>query len=118
MAIKDHRIDDYITKAPEIAGPILWKIRALALKLAPDAAETISYKLPAYKDGRVFFYFAAFKNHVGIYPPVTDDLALISDLAKFRGPKGNLQFPYGHDIPYDLIGRTIVALHRQYSLKK
>ena len=69
----------------------------------------------AYRDRRVFFYFAAFKKHIGVYPPVTRDAALIGELAPFRGPKGNLIVPLNQPLPVDLIGRVALALHREYT---
>jgi uncharacterized protein YdhG (YjbR/CyaY superfamily) len=73
--------------------------------------------MPAFRLGRTFFYFAAFKKHIGIYPPVTDDQQLISELAPFRNEKGNLAFPYDQDLPLTLIGRVATALAIQYGKK-
>ncbi len=111
-------IDDYIASAPENARPILAKLRKLAAELCPDAVETISYKLPAFRQGKVFFHFAAFKNHIGIYPPVKEPASLVKQLAPYRGPKGNLQFQYEAGIPYDLIEGVIKALHKSYAVTK
>ena len=83
----------------------------------PDASRCISYKMPAFKQERVFFYFAAFKNHIGVYPPVTKDAALIKELAPYRGEKGNLSFPLGEPLPFELIGRVALALAREYAAK-
>jgi uncharacterized protein YdhG (YjbR/CyaY superfamily) len=60
-------------------------------------------------------YFATFKNHLGIYPPVTEDAALIAELSRFRNEKGNLIFKFKEPIPYELIARAAAALARQYS---
>jgi uncharacterized protein YdhG (YjbR/CyaY superfamily) len=83
----------------------------------PGATRTISYNLPAFKKGQTFFYFAAFKKHIGVYPPVTDDLALIQETQALRGPKGNLSFPHNAALPLPLIGRVAVALAAQYGTK-
>ena len=80
----------------------------------PGATRTISYNMPAFKNERVFFYFAAYKKHIGIYPPVTKDLDLISETQAFRGPKGNLSFPHDQQLPLSLIGRIAVSLSVQY----
>jgi uncharacterized protein YdhG (YjbR/CyaY superfamily) len=81
----------------------------------PDAVRTIAYNMPAFRQRRVFFYFAAFKQHIGVYPPVTDDPALIAETQVFRGPKGNLSFPHAQALPVALIGRIAVALSKQYA---
>lgn len=111
-------INDYIAKAPDMAGPILAEIRTLVIMLVPQATETMSYKLPAFRDGKIFFYYAAFKNHIGIYPPLKNNSNLIELLGKYRGPKGNLKFPYAEEMPYELIAKVILALHQQYVFKK
>ena len=53
-------------------------------------------------------YFAAFKKHIGVYPPVRD-AKLRKEIARYAGPKGNLQFPLTERIPYALIGRIAKA---------
>lgn len=90
-------------------------IRAEAERRVPGARRCIAYKMPALKQGRVFFYFAAFKQHIGIYPPVTQPAALVEELARWRGPKGNLSFPHSEPLPLDLIGRVAEALAAQYA---
>jgi uncharacterized protein YdhG (YjbR/CyaY superfamily) len=107
-------IDQYIAWAAPISQPILSEIKRVVIKAVPDATETISYKLPAFKLRRTFFYFAAFKNHIGVYPPVTDDPELISELLPYANEKGNLKFSLTGNIPYDLIARVAVALSKQY----
>lgn len=111
-------IDDYIARAPDPARPILTKIRKVAAQIAPQATEVISYKMPAVRDGKIFLYFGAFKNHVGIYPPLTENAALIERLKPYRGAKGNLKFLFGQDLPNGLIAEVITALHQQYTSKK
>jgi uncharacterized protein YdhG (YjbR/CyaY superfamily) len=77
----------------------------------------MSYNMPTFKHERVFFYFAAFKKHIGIYPLVTQDAYLVQELAPYRGEKGNLSFPYGEPLPIELIGRVALALSREYERK-
>ena len=80
----------------------------MAHKAAPKAVEKISYRMPALFQDGALIYFAAFKSHIGIYPPVrTADTALQKRLAKFAGPKGNLKFPLDEPIPYPLIARIV-----------
>jgi uncharacterized protein YdhG (YjbR/CyaY superfamily) len=83
--------------------------------LIPAATPCISYNMPAFRDKRVFLYFAAFKKHIGIYPPITENAELIQELALFRGPKGNLSFPFDQPLPMALIEGVVLALHKEYS---
>ncbi len=98
----------YIAAQPAPVRAILTKIRQLARKAAPKATEKISYRMPALFQDGALIYFAAFKNHIGIYPPVrTGDAAFRKRLAKYAGPKGNLRFPLDAPIPYPLIARIV-----------
>lgn len=99
-------IDDYIAAQPGAVQPILQRIRAIVREEAPGAEETISYRMPAFMRGGVLIYFAAFKKHIGIYPPVHGDAALLEALAPYRGAKGNLAFPLADPLPYELIRRV------------
>ncbi|ROZ75378.1 iron chaperone [Ramlibacter sp. WS9] len=107
-------VDEYIAAADPKAREILQTIRKIVSAAVPDATECISYQMPALRHKKVFFYFAAFKKHIGVYPPVQDH-ALATNLARYRGPKGNLQFQLDEPIPYDLIARVAQSLARQYA---
>lgn len=102
-------VDAYIAAAPAPVQPILQKIRSLVRRLAPTAEEVISYRMPAFKQDGMLIYYAPFKAHIGIFPPVQGDAALEADLAPYRGPKGNLRFPLDGKMPYALIARVVKA---------
>jgi len=106
-------VDEYLAAVPPAVRPILEEIRALVKRTVPDAQETISYQMPAFRRKRVFFFYAAFKKHIGIYPPLSSDEALVQELLPYRGEKGNLKFPLDQPIPYELIARVAAALAQQ-----
>ena len=92
-------IDEYIASfSPEVQA-ILERIRLTIRQAAPDAQETISYKIPAFKLDGILVYFAAFKKHIGLYPPVRGDAKLEKAISAYAGEKGNLQFPLDEPIP-------------------
>lgn len=107
-------VSEYLAAAAPEARPVLEQIRAIVKDVAPAAEECISYQMPAFRHGRIFIYFAAFKNHIGIYPPVKGDMDLEADLLPYRGPKGNLKFPLAQSMPFDLIRRVVESLFREY----
>ncbi len=110
-------IDEYIALfSPEIQAS-LEKIRLTIRRAAPEAEETISYRMPAFRLDGILVYFAAFKKHIGLYPPVRGDAELEKSLATYAGEKGNLRFPLDQPIPYDLIKR-IVKLRVKQNLGK
>ena len=100
-------IDDYIADFSDDLQEILQKIRMTIREAAPDAEETISYQMPAFKLKGILVYFAAFKKHIGLFPPVTGDEKLMSEVAVYAGPKGNLRFPLDKPIPYALISEIV-----------
>jgi uncharacterized protein YdhG (YjbR/CyaY superfamily) len=100
-------IDEYIVASPPAVQSILKKIRLTVRKAAPQAEEKLSYRMPAFFQNGVLIYFAAFRNHIGVYPPVRGDEALNKKLAPYQGEKGNLKFPLDEPIPYDLITRIV-----------
>jgi uncharacterized protein YdhG (YjbR/CyaY superfamily) len=109
-------IDEYIAAFPPEVQSILKKIRSTIKEAAPQAKEKISYKIPAFTLDGDLIYFAAFKKHIGIYPPVRGDAKLIKELSRYRGEKGNLKLPLDEPIPYALISRLVrfrVKEHRK-----
>jgi uncharacterized protein YdhG (YjbR/CyaY superfamily) len=105
MAPKD--VDVYIADFPNNVREILEEIRRTIRKAAPAAEETIKYGMPTYVLEGNLVHFAAFKNHIGLFPPVKADAALKKKLAVYVGPKGNLKFPLDQPIPYALIGKIV-----------
>lgn len=111
-------IVEYIAQAPPATRSILRKIRAIVREEAPNAEERISYRMPAFFEGGAIIYFAPFKHHIGIFPPVKGDTALEKALAKYRGEKGNLRFPLDEPIPYSLIRRVVKARLKELRAKQ
>jgi uncharacterized protein YdhG (YjbR/CyaY superfamily) len=100
-------IDEYIAASPLEVRPILQEIRRVVREEAPDADEVISYRMPAFRQKGILTYFAAFKHHIGLYPPVSGDASLVKAVAPYAGPKGNLKFPLDKPIPFDLIRKIV-----------
>ncbi len=111
-------IDEYIAACPPDVRPILRRIRATVRKAVPDGQEAISYRMPTVKRNGVVLYFAAFKEHIGVFPPVRGSAALMKRLAPYAGPKGNLRFPLDRRIPYGLIAEIARVQARQNALKR
>ena len=106
-------IDEYIADCPGELQAILQTIRTTIRNAAPAAEETIAYRMPAFRLNGPLVYFAAFKNHIGLFPPVHGDERLMRKLAPYANEKGNLRFPLDRPIPYALIGRVVEARVRE-----
>lgn len=110
-------IDGYIAAFPPEVRDILNRIRRVVRKAAPGAEEAISYAIPTFKLNGNLVHFAAFKNHIGFYPPVHGDAKLVKAVSRYAGEKGNLQFPLDQPIPYGLIERIVKLRVKQNSAK-
>lgn len=106
--------ETHFAAAPPEVRERLEQIEAEIERRVPSAARCIGYQMPAFRLGRIFFYFAAFKEHIGIYPPVYGPEDLLASLAPYRGPKGNLMFPHSKPLPMELIGAAAERLADQY----
>jgi uncharacterized protein YdhG (YjbR/CyaY superfamily) len=104
---KINNIDEYISGFPESTRKILEQIRSTIKKAAPAAEETIKYSMPAFTLNGNLVYFAAFKNHIGLYPAPSGDDAINNELSLYKAAKGTLRFPFDKPIPYDLISRVV-----------
>jgi uncharacterized protein YdhG (YjbR/CyaY superfamily) len=109
-------IDEYIAGFPPDVRKVLKKIRATIRKAAPDAEETIKYGMPTFTLNGNLVHFAAFKKHIGLFPPIKGAKELKMEASRFDGPKGNLRFPLEEPIPYSLIGK-IVKLRARESIE-
>lgn len=108
-------VNDYLAALDPAQAKILRGVHATIRKAVPTAMPVISYGIPAFKQDRVFIYCAAFKRHIGIYPPVRDDVRLQTVLKPYANAKGNLSFPFGEAMPMRLIARLAKALAKQYA---
>jgi uncharacterized protein YdhG (YjbR/CyaY superfamily) len=104
---KPKTVDEYIASFSPEVRTILKKIRLTIRKAAPGAQETISYNMPTFVLKGVLVHFAAFKKHIGFYPPVRGDARLEKSLSIYAGEKGNLRFPFDQPIPYGLIEEVV-----------
>ena len=100
-------IDDYIAEFSPDVQTILNKIRMTIREAAPEAQETIKYRMPTFTFHGNLVHFAAFKKHIGFYPVPTGIEKFKNDLSLYQGGKGSVQFPLDQPIPYELIGKIV-----------
>jgi uncharacterized protein YdhG (YjbR/CyaY superfamily) len=102
---------DYIAAQPPAARRHLRQIRQAVRAVAPDALETISYGIPAFKqDGRVLVYYAAWRAHCSLYP-FTGDIqrSFAKELERYETSKGTIRFPLDRPLPIALVKRLVKA---------
>ena len=101
-------IASYFAKFPETSQKRMQQIRTLILEKAPEAQESISYGMPAYKtNGKPLIYYAAFKNHIGLYATPSGHTHFADALSQYKQGKGSVQFPNEQPLPLDLIAEII-----------
>lgn len=102
-------VEDYIASFPEPVQVMLHKMRAIITKTVPEAEESISYGMPAYKlNKKPLVYFAGNKNHIGFYATPNGHEAFKQELSQYKGGKGSVQFPLNQNLPEALIKRIVI----------
>jgi uncharacterized protein YdhG (YjbR/CyaY superfamily) len=100
-------VDDYIAAQPVETQSRLRELRALFRSALPEATETISYGIPAYKFGAGVLYYGAAKRHCAVYAAAVH--LFPEELRGLVGDKGTLRLPLGQPIPEDLLRKLIAA---------
>lgn len=101
-------VDEYLKTLPKESAAIIKKIRQIVHTAAPDAIESISYGMPAFKlNKKPLVYFAAWEKHIGFYATPSGNAAFKKELSGYKGAKGSVQFPLNEPMPYDLIERIV-----------
>ena len=106
---KPTTVSEYIAAFPNDVQKILKQIRRTVKKVAPGAAEKISYGIPALTlDGKYIIYYAAHKHHIGLYPEPGKDKGFAKDYAPYKtSGKGTIQFPFNQPMPLALIEKIV-----------
>jgi uncharacterized protein YdhG (YjbR/CyaY superfamily) len=111
-------VDEYLACVAEPARRVLTRMRAaIRSALPPEATETISYRMPAFKTKKVLVWFAAFKNHCSLFPTAAVIEAFKDELKGFSTSKGTVHFPIGKPLPTALIKKLVKARVEQSESK-
>jgi len=112
-------VDEYLAGVPEPARSTLNKMRtAIRSSVPPEAIETISYGIPAFKHKGVLVWFAAFSDHCSLFPTAAVIEAFKNELKRFPTSKGTIQFPTDKPLPARLVRRLVKARVAQIVSKK
>lgn len=111
-------VDEYIASFPKEIQFLLKNIRSTIRNKAPEATESISYGMPAYKTfGKPLVYFAGYKKHIGFYATPTGQTEFANELSNYKQGKGSVQFPVDHPIPYWLIEQIVIFRKKENESK-
>jgi uncharacterized protein YdhG (YjbR/CyaY superfamily) len=103
MNPKPNSIQEYFSWFPPEIQAKLQQMREILQQALPEAEEVISYHMPAFKTTEMLVYYAAAKSHLGFYPTSSGVINFKEELASYVTSKGAIQFPYGEDLPEQLI---------------
>src|SRR5438876_6661563 len=117
MTDKPKNINEYIAAFPKDVQNILEQIRATIKKAAPEAEEAIKYRMPTFTLHGNLIHFAAYKNHIGLYPAPIAIAKFKKELSLYASAKGSARFPLDQPIPFDLVSR-IVKFRVQHDLQR
>jgi uncharacterized protein YdhG (YjbR/CyaY superfamily) len=106
-------VDAYIAAAPKAVQPKLREVRGAILAVAPDAAESISYRMPYYSYKGRLAWFGLQRNHIGLYlrPPVIVEHK--KELADYATTKSAVHLPLDKRIPVGLVKKLVKARLRK-----
>jgi uncharacterized protein YdhG (YjbR/CyaY superfamily) len=111
-------VDEYLAAAPEPQRSTLTRLRSDLRALLPEAIETISYGMPAFKQGgKAIAGYAYFKAHCSYFPHSGTVLPAIGDdLAGYEWTKGTLKFPVDQPLPVTLLRSLVETRLNQLGL--
>lgn len=109
-------VDQYMASFASETAKKLETMREIVLRVCPEAVESISYGMPAYKfNGRPLVYFAGFSKHIGFYATPSGHQEFAEELSQYKQGKGSVQFPLNQPLPVDLIGSMVFFRVRELS---
>ena len=104
-------VDAYLAGVEEPKRSTLEAVRRSIRAVVPDAAEGLSYGVPAFRvDGKVVAGLAAFKNHLAYLPHSGSVLADLGDeVSGYECTAGSLHFAIDQPLPDDLVRHLVEA---------
>ncbi len=104
-------VEAYLAALAPATRAAMQTLREAIRSAAPEATETISYRMPAFRQpARVIVSYGAFKDHVSLFPM---SMAVIRtherELGARHTGKGTIQFDLRKPIPVTLVKKLVRA---------
>jgi uncharacterized protein YdhG (YjbR/CyaY superfamily) len=100
-------IDEYIAGYPPDVRRMLLRLRKTIQAAASDAEETMSYRIPTFRDHGYLVHFAAWKHHISFCPTSSGIRQFAKELSGFKQSRGTVHFPLDRPIPVKLVSRIV-----------
>lgn len=96
-------VDEYLRAQPVAIRAVLEQLRQTIKNAAPEAQELISYQMPAFRFHGRFVWYAANKNHCGLYilPKVLQEFR--DKLSAYKLTKSAIQLPFDKPLPTEVV---------------
>jgi len=100
-------VDSYISSCEPDQQTALQQIRQIVHSLVPEAEELISYGMPAFKYHGLLVWYAAQKEHYGLYPKAAPIEHFAEELKNYDCSKGTIRLPRNKALPTALIKKIV-----------
>ena len=100
-------IDEYIAVFSNDVQEILETVRSTIRATTPEAAESVSCRMPGFTYKGTLQLFAASKNHIGLYRAADATAEFKNELKAYERAKSKIGFPYSEPIPIDLSTKIV-----------
>ncbi len=103
-------VDDYLAALPAGQRAALEQLRAAIRAAAPEAEETISYRIPTYRYHGSLVHFAAFPNHSSLIVVSRPTLErFLGELEGYHVSGTTIRFTADHPLPPALVDAIVRA---------
>lgn len=101
-------IDDLLVKTEPAQRAELERIRQKVHEVCPGAEEVKTYGMPGFKyNDKYLLSFAAFKDHMSLFPGAEPNAQLEDKLKQYKRSKGTIQFTLDNPLPDDLLTEIV-----------
>ena len=110
MSDENKKIQSYISRLPIEQQIELNRLCDITRNLVPEAEETISYGMPAFKyKNKPLIYFGGFKDHISVFPTSGPIDELKDQLIHFKKAKGTISYKLDDVIPEEIIKKLLTV---------
>jgi uncharacterized protein YdhG (YjbR/CyaY superfamily) len=96
-------IAEYISAQDGDIQPRLRQVYETIRAALPNASEKIAWQMPTFWDKHNLIHFAAFKNHIGLFPGGEATTHFAGKLTEYKTSKGGIRLPHNKPLPLELI---------------
>jgi uncharacterized protein YdhG (YjbR/CyaY superfamily) len=114
---KYNSVSEYMAAVPAKSKSLIKELRSIIKKEVPDGEEVISYAMPAFRWNGMLVWYAANKEHLGLYPTPSAIIKFSKELKPYKTSKGAIQLPLDQPLPVGLI-RNIIRFRMEENLIK